>query len=176
MKQINFRELNSRNYTNSSSNNSPRPQYKKKKAIKNLQKKETNICNSKINYMKGTIKEICDENEKIIVSLHHKNKHQTYQEAYNELNSYINKVRNYTFSYIDEKKRAKGFFGRIISKIRRIDEEELEKWIDEISDSPQIEYWMDKIDNLVDFVDDFYNKDLTDYVESRLGNLFPNFY
>ena len=35
---------------------------------------------------------------------------------------------------------------------------------------------MDKIDNLVDFVDDFYNKDLTDYVESRLGNLFPNFY
>lgn len=45
-----------------------------------------------------------------------------------------------------------------------------------MSETPQVERWMDKIENLVNFIDDFYNKDLTDYVESKPGNLFPNYY
>ena len=63
-----------------------------------------------------------------------------------------------------------------IKKLLRIDEDEREEWIEEVAETPQIERWMDKIENLVNFIDDFYNKDLTDYVESKPGNLFPNYY
>ena len=48
--------------------------------------------------------------------------------------------------------------------------------IEEVAETPQIERWMDKIENLVDFIDDFYYKYLTYYVESELGNLFPDYY
>ena len=60
----------------------------------------------------------------------HKKKHQTYQEAFDELNKYINKVKVFTYSYINQKKKEKGFFDRILSKLLRIDEDEREEWIE----------------------------------------------
>lgn len=85
-------------------------------------------------------------------------------------------MKVFTYSYINQKKKEKGFFDRILSKLLRIDEDEREEWIEVVAETPQIERWMDKIENLVDFIDDFYNKDLTYYVESELGNLFPDYY
>lgn len=157
MKQINFREINSKNYTNGMSQSSSQPKTKKTKTTATQIQKTVN-------------KSVHSNNST------HKEKHQTYQEAFDELNEYINKVRVFTYGYINQKKKEKGFFGRILSKLLKIDEDEREEWIEEVSESPQIERWMDKIENLVDFIDDFYNKDLTDYVESKLGNLFPDYY
>lgn len=150
MKQIDFREINSKKYTNKTSNNN--------------HKSQNNTKNSTID----------EYHKKNIVT--HKKKHQTYQEAFFELNEHINNVITFTLDYINRKKKEKGFFGRIISKLIRIDDIEREEWIEEVSKSPQIERWMDKIDNLVNFIYDFYDEDLTDYVESKLGNLFPDYY
>lgn len=160
MKQINFKEINSKNHVKGTLQGGSQSKTQKTKiATTKIQNPVNKSAQPSVSYN----------------SLH-KKKHQTYQEAFDELNKYINKVKVFTYSYINQNKKEKGFFDRILSKLLRIDEDEREEWIEVVAETPQIERWMDKIENLVDFIDDFYNKDLTYYVESELGNLFPDYY
>lgn len=150
MKQINIKEINSKNYINKTSNSN----------LNHQQSNKNNNNNKKNNEGK----------------VYHKRKHQTYDEAFIELNLYIEKVTNFTDLYIARKRREKGFFGRLLSKIRKIEEEEREEWIDEVSNYPDVQFWMDKINNLIEFIYDYYDIDFTDYVSKRLGDLFPEYY
>lgn len=158
MKQINFREINSRNYMGKANSAPPIAKQKKEKPAVQITNKNVTSGYSQ----KPTV--------------HRNRKRKTYQEAFDELNEYIYKVKKFTQGYIDRKKREKGFFGRVFSKILRIDEEEREEWIEEVSDSPQIERWMEKIEDLLNFIDYYYDRDLTVYVENKLGDLFPDYY
>ena len=105
MKQINFREINSKNYVNGTLQGSSQPKTKKTKTATTQIQKSVN---------KSAQHSVSNNST-------HKKKHQTYQEAFDELNAYINKVRVFTYGYINQKKKEKGFFGRILSKLLRID-------------------------------------------------------
>ena len=105
MKQINFGEINSKNYVNGTLQGSSQNKTKKTKTATTQIQKSVN---------KSAQHSVSNNST-------HKKKHQTYQEAFDELNAYINKVRVFTYGYINQKKKEKGFFGRILSKLLRID-------------------------------------------------------
>ena len=100
MKQINFREINSKNYVKGTLKGGSQPKTATTQIKKSVNKSARHNASNNSTY---------------------KRRHQTYQEAFDELNAYINKVRVFTYGYINQKKKEKGFFGRILSKLLRID-------------------------------------------------------
>ena len=182
MKKVNFNNLNRNNYIKKPKNASQTQSAKIKKT--NVKKIDTNneiyIPTHSNSYAFEMISKCIDEyNEEqkrqYSLSSHNdcygqKHKNHTYKALKQELDATINDYYDFTVDYVEKKKKERG----ILAKFRKIEEYELNEWLDEIEELPKVKKLIKKMDDIILMINNEFYEDLTDYAENKLNQMFKH--